>query len=133
MLLSSQFENLCIYSNSPKFGYQLVGRNIQVKLDESSIFSRRSIYPKLIISSEFIKKDLYYTVRMISSMDIDSLRSMLTDTFLQSYNLPRIDEIEFPTYKLEKLDNILSRILSVFVNKSTYETRTNLLRLQLEL
>ena len=52
--LSSMFDNICIYTQHPKIGYMLLGRNMIVKLDDNSTFSMQAKYPKWVIASEFI-------------------------------------------------------------------------------
>ena len=117
--LSSMYDNICIYTKNPKIGYMLLGRNMIIKLDESSTFSMQAMYPKWLIASEFIQGDSQYYARMVSEIDIDMIQSMVPGTFLKRYNLESLDLMECPIYKKKRFEDIPSRLISAFFNKKT--------------
>jgi len=122
--LSSMYDNICIYTKNTKIGYMLLGRNMIIKMDESSTFSMQAIYPKWLLASEFFQNDnggSCFYARILSEIDLEMIESMVPKSFLDRYKLQYLNQLECPIYQMKRLENIPSRILSVFINKKTNE------------
>ena len=118
--LSSMYDNLCIFTQNAKIGYMLLGRNMLVKLDEGSTFTLQAANPKWILPSEFMQNESNvgsYFAQVVSEIDIDMIDAMVPKSFFTRHALGHLDKLESPIYKMTKIENIPSRVLSVFMGR----------------
>lgn len=59
-LLSAFFQNLCLYSGTPKLGYTLISRNLNLRIYGTSSLNLQGLNPKWIICSEICQNNFNY-------------------------------------------------------------------------
>ena len=114
--LSSFFQNICLYSDSPEIGYTLIREMQNIKLYSTSALVLTETYPKWIITYEITQTNNNSYTKVANKVDISWIKEIVPENYLQFYNITNFDTN--PIYKFITHSKVPTIFLRAFYKPS---------------